>query len=426
MLGRRLFLHPLLLKYLRRENPASFRTKGTTSKPWKEDPIQEKAAEIEADQLQGLTHTPVMCEEIVQFLTGNGVPKFMKNEDFSEVDFRAELAIDREKPRMFLDLTFGNGGHSKALLERLPNARVIAIDRDPVAIARAQQLAASDPRILPVRAKFSTAEKALKAVGVTPGTVDGVLIDSGCSSMQLEDAKRGFSVVRDGPLDMRMDGELAEDLSLTAADVVRYCDETDLAKIIRTYGGERRAKKVARVLIESRYLLLNVRTTLELAEVVASALSKEFRLDALGRKSHLATKTFQALRIFVNDELNELRWGIKTASTFLQPKGRLAILTFHSGEATVAKRMLLGTDIATPVGKALPHWLKDDRPWVPTELLGGRDSPESFLACPWIATKKVILPSDEEIQGNPRARSAGLRLAVRNLQPTVPGEHKTV
>ncbi|XP_074130302.1 12S rRNA N(4)-cytidine methyltransferase METTL15 [Sminthopsis crassicaudata] len=311
-----------------------------------------------------------------------------------------------------LDMTFGSGGHSRAILQKEVDVTLYALDRDPTAYAIAQQLSELYPKqIRALLGQFSQAEAMLIKAGVQPGTVDGVLLDLGCSSMQLDTPERGFSLRKDGPLDMRMDGGRYPDMP-TAADVVNALDQQALALILRTYGEEKSAKKIASAIVQARRIYPITRTQ-QLASIVAGAFPSGAlyaRKDLLQRSTHIATKTFQALRIFVNNELNELYAGLKTAQKFLRPGGRLVTLSFHSLEDRVVKRFLHGVDVAEKPGPRR-------RPKGPPASALGPDDGELFGSPSpkeWeMIHKKVVTPEDSEVLANPRGRSAKLRAAIR-------------
>ncbi|XP_038286660.1 12S rRNA N(4)-cytidine methyltransferase METTL15 isoform X2 [Canis lupus baileyi] len=262
--------------------------------------------------------------------------------------------------------------------------------------------------------QFSQAEALLMKAGVQPGTLDGVLLDPGCSSMQLDAPERGFSLRKDGPLDMRMDGGRYPDMP-TAADVVNALDQQALASILRTYGEEKHAKKIASAIVQARSLYPISRTQ-QLASIVAGAFppSAVFaRKDLLQRSTHIATKTFQAFRIFVNNELNELYTGLKTAQKFLRPGGRLVALSFHSLEDRIVKRFLLGISMTERFNLSARQKVIQA-----LKLGSGRENMEgaSISKAPlmWeLIHKKVLTPDDQEVQENPRARSAKLRAAIK-------------
>ncbi|XP_021933805.1 probable methyltransferase-like protein 15 homolog isoform X2 [Zootermopsis nevadensis] len=220
--------------------------------------------------------------------------------------------------QIFIDMTFGAGGHSQCILESAPDIKLFVLDRDPVSYSIASRLAGKFPgQVEPLLGKFSELPELLRSHGVRHNSIDGILFDLGCSSMQFDVAERGFSVSKDGPLDMRMDGYRFPEQP-TAADVLANANEEDLVKILKVYGEEKQAKKITRAVIEARYTFKKLETTSELGELVASVCVDEERLDKLQRHAHSATKTFQALRIFVNNEINELNYGMILAETYLK------------------------------------------------------------------------------------------------------------
>ncbi len=285
---------------------------------------------------------------------------------------------------VYLDATFGRGGHTRALLARLSaRARVLAIDRDPRAVDAALQGAQriDDPRFSVHHARFSQMAPTLQAVGVL--RLDGVLFDLGVSSPQIDDPSRGFSFRFDAPLDMRMDTSSGE----TAAQFLARADERGLAEVIRDYGEERFAARIAKAVVASRDAGQPVRTTGELAKLVARCVKTREGAQ------HPATRTFQALRIAVNAELDEIASGLRTTLDLLTPGGRLAAISFHSLEDRIVKTFIATesrdvVDRRAPFAPALPHRLRA------------------------IAR---IKPSPAEIQANPRARSAVLRVAERTM-----------
>jgi 16S rRNA (cytosine1402-N4)-methyltransferase len=282
--------------------------------------------------------------------------------------------LDPKPGGRYCDATLGAGGHARAVLERsAPDGRLVGLDRDPAAIAKAGALLqAFGDRVTLVHARFSEARDVLDRLGMTP--VDGFLVDLGVSSPQLDRAERGFSFRVDGPLDMRMDPTAGE----TAADLLRRVDEAELTRIIREQGEERHAARVARAIIEARRAG-PVETTGKLAAIVARALPRH------EHGKNPATRTFQALRITVNDELGELERFLAVAADCLRPGGRLVVIAFHSLEDRIVKRRL-------------------------RELAGrGGGSPAQLR----LLTKHVVVPGDEERARNPRARSARLRAAER-------------
>ncbi|XP_069713569.1 12S rRNA N4-methylcytidine (m4C) methyltransferase [Phaenicophaeus curvirostris] len=359
----------------------------------KEETIQKHETEALLQRTEensfGRLHIPVMVEEVVNCLSP-------------------------QSGQRFLDMTFGAGGHTTALLEKVSDITIYALDRDPTAYKIAQKLSESYPKqIQPLLGQFSQSEALLLASGVEPGTLDGVLLDAGCSSMQFDTPERGFSLQKDGPLDMRMDSDRYPDMP-TAADVVNALDQQALASILRTYGEERHAKKIASAIIQARSIYPITRTQ-QLASIVAGAFPASAlyaRKDLLQRPTHVATKTFQGLRIFVNDELHELLIGLKTAEKFLKPGGRLVALSFHSLEDRIVKRFLHGIDMTEKhnlsarqkIRQALKNSSKEDTQEFPC----GKYNPK------WIfINKKVLTPEAKDIETNPRGRSAKLRAAIK-------------
>ena len=283
-----------------------------------------------------------------------------------------------------VDMTFGAGGYSRAFLEA--GARVVAFDRDPAAAFFAAPLATAHPgRFELVARPFS---QLLDAWGDRPAP-DAVVFDVGVSSMQLDEAGRGFSFMRDGPLDMRMAGE-----GPTAADLVNGEDEAELARILYEYGEERRSRRVAWALVRRRAEAPFART-LDLAEVVERALG-----GRRGAPTHPATRTFQALRIAVNDELGELEAGLLAAERLLGEGGRLVVVTFHSLEDRIAKSFLAERSGRLPGGsRHLPQ--------------APERAPPTFR----LLRTGALAASEAEAAANPRARSAKLRAAVRTSAP---------
>ena len=283
---------------------------------------------------------------------------------------------------LYVDGTFGRGGHSRALLARLsPQGRLVAFDKDPQAVAAAHggPTRIVDARFTIVHASFAAMREQLAALGIR--RVNGVLLDLGVSSPQIDDPSRGFSFRFDAPLDMRMDTTRGE----TAAAFLERADERQIAEIIRDYGEERFAVPIAKALVARRAGGHAVRTTAELSEVVARAVkTREPGQDP-------ATRTFQALRIFVNAELADLEQGLNAAMELLVTGGRLAVISFHSLEDRIVKRFIARESRSEPDRRA-PF-----APPVPTRLKA-------------IAR---IMPGAAEVAANPRARSAVLRVAER-------------
>ena len=290
-------------------------------------------------------------------------------------------ALEPRDGAHYIDGTFGGGGYARAILEAC-DCRVLGIDRDPEAIKRGAKLAALYPgRLTLVHGEFSQLDRLLADSGES-GT-NGVVLDLGVSSFQFDEPERGFSFRADGPLDMRMSLS-----GLSAADVVNTADEKTLADIIARYGEERQARRIARAIVAARPLT----RTAALAELVARALGPA----AARQPIHPATRTFQALRIHVNDELGELSRALEAATRALKPQGRLAVVSFHSLEDRIVKRFLTEHSASAP--RASRHTPQARRASVPLyRLFGARPQ----------------VPGAAEIADNPRARSAKLRTAER-------------
>ena len=306
--------------------------------------------------------------------------------------------VDALSPRdggVYVDGTFGAGGYARAILGRA-DCRVWGIDRDPEAIERGRKLALAYPgRLDIVEGRFGDMDRLLAEHGVE--SVDGVALDIGVSSPQIDEPERGFSFRFDGPLDMRMgrDGP-------TAADVVNTAEADELADIIFHYGEERMARRVARAIVAARQTAPFTRTK-QLADLVRSVVPKG-KGDAIDP----ATRTFQALRIHVNDELGELRRGLAAAESLLKPGGRLAVVSFHSLEDREVKTFLKERSSPPPSpSRHAPSLAADAR------------SPSFRLL-----SRKPIVPTESEAHSNPRARSARLRAAERTAAPAYPAPGK--
>jgi 16S rRNA (cytosine1402-N4)-methyltransferase len=287
---------------------------------------------------------------------------------------------------IYVDGTFGRGGHARAVLERLsPSGRLVAIDRDPAAVASAtaDPALAADERFTIEHAAFSEMASTLRARGIDQ--VSGVLLDLGVSSPQIDDPARGFSFRFDGPLDMRMDTTRGE----SAAEFLARADERHIAEVIRDYGEERFALQVAKALVARRESGRPVRTTGELSDVVARAV----RTREAGQNP--ATRTFQALRIFVNAELEELERALTAALALLAPGGRLVVISFHSLEDRIVKTFIA----------------RESRSEVDRRAPFAAEAPHRLRA---IARVK---PGPAETAANPRARSAVMRVAERTAVP---------
>lgn len=299
--------------------------------------------------------------------------------------------LDALQPRpheTYIDGTFGAGGYTRAILETA-DCRVVAFDRDPTAIAAGAALVeAFAPRLTLLHRPFGEMAEAIQEIGVE--AVDGVVLDIGVSSMQIDQAERGFSFQSDGPLDMRMSCE-----GPSAADVVNGFEEEQIADIIYEYGEERRSRAIARAIVKARAIAPLTRTK-DLADLVLRVFH--------GRKEdgrHPATRTFQGLRIFVNDELGELERALGAAEKILRPGGRLVLVTFHSLEDRIVKRFL-----AERSGK-----MDQGSRYLPQKNI--QVSPPSFR----LVNSRPLTPQKGELDVNPRARSARLRAAIRTDAP---------
>jgi 16S rRNA (cytosine1402-N4)-methyltransferase len=303
-----------------------------------------------------VTHVPVLLEETI-------------------------AALNIREDKTYVDATFGRGGHSQAILARLGvRGRLLAFDQDPEAHAHR---ALEDPRLELIHARFSTMRQALAARAVRQ--VAGVLLDIGVSSPQLENAARGFSFTRDGPLDMRMDTTRGE----TAAQWLNRAEENEIREVIWRYGEERFAKSIAAAVVAARSVE-PFRTTRQLAEVVG----RTVRTREPGQ--HPATRTFQAVRIFINQELEELAVTLPQAVDLLEKGGRLAVVSFHSLEDRIVKTFIRERSTGDKLPKGLP--------------VRAAELPQADLH----PVGKAIKPSEAEVRRNPRSRSAILRVAEKS------------
>lgn len=311
---------------------------------------------------KGAPHMPVMLREVLQTL----------------------------QPRdggIYVDGTFGAGGYTRAILQAA-NCTVYAIDRDPDAMTRAQKMAAEfDGRLVPLQGCFGDVAALLAGVGVAK--IDGFVLDLGVSSPQLDEARRGFSFRSEGPLDMRMSQS-----GQSAADVVNGASEKDLADIIYNYGDEKASRRIARAIVAAR-TAAPITTTKELTDIVHGVLPMHG-----GIKTDTATKTFQALRIFVNDELGELDRALEAALDILDVDGRLVVVSFHSLEDGRVKRFFRDMSGKTQgVSRHMP-------------MMHTASAPAYFT----LEDKNGLAPQDDEVEANPRARSARLRWGVRSAE----------
>lgn len=318
-------------------------------------------------------------------------------ESLVEVDYgkrasKTSANVDTQSARLsgvFVDATFGRGGHAKALLEKLnADARLFVFDKDPEAIVVAQALARTDSRVTVIHEGFGDMVEALAALDVH--VVDGVMLDLGVSSPQIDDAGRGFSFMRDGPLDMRMDTTRGD----TVAQWLALASSEDIQEVISRYGEERFAFQIAKAIAASR-ATRPITTTLELAELVAGAV----RTREKGQ--HPATRTFQALRIYINRELEELENALQAALTLLRTGGRMAVISFHSLEDRAVKQFITAASRPEAAYARLP--LR-----------------ESEMPQPVLLALARVLPSSSEVSENSRSRSAVLRVAERTATAMPP------
>ena len=291
-------------------------------------------------------------------------------------------ALSISKDGVYVDATFGRGGHCRAMLEALSDrGRVIALDRDPQAIAAAEDLRIAETRLQVFQARFAELDTVIAGLGLN-GAIQGVLMDVGVSSPQLDDPERGFSFRHAGPLDMRMDQSQGVD----AAQWLNSADEEVIANIIWRYGEERRSRRIAKAIVAARPL----HTTEALADVVAACVPRGNAKSA----KHPATKTFQAVRIFINDELQELQRGVRGAFDSLAVGGRLAVISFHSLEDRQVKQAFKALSQPPVLPRRLP--VQDAQTVVRGRLVSG-----------------PIRAGQRELDANPRARSATLRVIER-------------
>ena len=283
----------------------------------------------------------------------------------------------------YCDGTFGRGGHTAAILGALgPSGRVVAIDRDPDAIRAGQRRFEGESRLTLVRGSFGPLEERVRAAGVE-GELDGVLLDLGVSSPQLDEARRGFSFMQDGPLDMRMDNEAGQ----SAAQWLAKAGEREIAAVLSELGEERFARRIARAIVAAR-AVEPILGTRQLADIVAAA------VPTREPGKHPATRSFQAIRIHVNRELEQLEQALPQAVRLLAPGGRLCVISFHSLEDRIVKRFIRREEQGDPVYAGLPDVPAHARPRL--ARVGGK-----------------VVAGEAEVAANPRSRSAVLRVAER-------------
>ncbi|ENI4486006.1 16S rRNA (cytosine(1402)-N(4))-methyltransferase RsmH [Vibrio fluvialis] len=290
---------------------------------------------------------------------------------------------------IYIDGTFGRGGHSRTILSQLgPNGHLYSIDRDPQAIAEAQKI--DDPRFTIVHGPFSGIAEYAQRYDLV-GKVDGVLFDLGVSSPQLDDAERGFSFMKDGPLDMRMDPTSG----MPVSDWLAQADLDDITWVIREFGEDKHARRIAKAIVAYREDEENepLARTSQLAKLISDAAPKSFK-----EKKHPATRAFQAFRIYINSELEEIDTALKGAASILAPQGRLSVISFHSLEDRMVKRFMRKESKGPEVPHGIPLTQEQIR------ALGSADLK---------TVGKAIKPSEQEVEMNPRSRSSVLRIAEK-------------
>jgi len=308
--------------------------------------------------LNDYTHTPVLLEEV---LTG----------------------LNLRPNGFYVDCTFGRGGHSRAILNSLNgHGHLLIIDKDLTAIEHANRLFANDPRVTCIHGSYTKLRGTVDTLKML-GMIDGVLLDLGVSSPQLENPDYGFSFARDGRLDMRMNATVG----MSAAEWINTAPRDEIEQVIRVYGEERYAKRITRAIIHSREQE-NILNTLQLANIVSSAVpTKE-------RNKHPATRTFLAIRIYINNELDELRSVLSQIQEVLRPGGRLVVISFHSLEDRIVKQYMRSASKGDDYPPEIPFLAREISPWL-------------------LVINKVIKPNAAEIIRNPRARSAVMRVGEK-------------
>jgi 16S rRNA (cytosine1402-N4)-methyltransferase len=286
---------------------------------------------------------------------------------------------------IYIDATFGRGGHSRAILQQLNEAgRLIAFDQDMEAVEFARQNFADEPRLTIEHCNFNQVASVVEQFDLV-GKIDGVLMDLGVSSPQLDDAERGFSFLRSGPLDMRMDTAQG----ITAAQWLAKVKPADLINVLKRYGEEKFAKRIATAIVETREQR-EITETGDLAEIISNA------IPVKEKHKHPATRSFQAIRIYVNQELRSIEQGLKGAASVLAKGGRLSVISFHSLEDRIVKRFM--RDISS-------------RPKLPA----GLPVMEADIEVPFRLAAKSVVAGEAELKENPRARSARLRVLERRI-----------
>lgn len=302
------------------------------------------------------------------------------------LDQAVDLLVVRPGGR-YIDGTFGRGGHSRLILKRLEgDGRLVGIDKDPEAVRFGEALAAEDGRFVVYHGSFADMDSAADEQGWQPGSLDGILLDLGVSSPQLDDPDRGFSFMSNGPLDMRMDSSRGQ----SAADWLNTADEKEIADVIFRFGEERFSRRIARAVVQQR-VEEPLATTRQFAELVRQAVPKK------EKHKHPATRSFQAVRIFINRELEDLEVGLEKAVDLLAPGGRLVVISFHSLEDRIVKRFMRDLSRGPQLPRGLPVKAEDVEP--PYRLVG-----------------KALKASEPEVQDNIRARSAVMRVLERRAE----------
>lgn len=292
-------------------------------------------------------------------------------------------ALDMDSSGIYVDGTFGRGGHSGEILNRLGEAgRLIAIDKDPDAVSFGQQLFADDQRFEIKQGSFSMLSEFVEAENLV-GKIDGVFLDLGVSSPQLDQAERGFSFMSDGPLDMRMDNSSGQ----TAAEWLAVAEASEIAQVLKTYGDERFAKRIARSIVSNREEQ-PITTTSQLSEIVSAA------IPSWEKGKHPATRSFQAIRIHINGELDDLKSCLSQAVDVLAPGGRLVVISFHSLEDRITKRFIREGEKGDYFPPGLPITADQLNPKLKR-------------------VRKPIFPTEQEVDENPRSRSAVLRVTEK-------------
>lgn len=295
-------------------------------------------------------------------------------------------ALQIQPQGIYIDATFGRGGHAEAILAKLgPEGRLIVIDKDPAALAVAEAIAKRDTRLQFVAGSFAELETIAAELGVS-GQVNGILFDLGVSSPQLDDASRGFSFKNDGPLDMRMDPNQGE----SAADWLAKASERDIANVLFRYGEEKLSRRIARKICEERQQH-PLETTQQLATLIASCYPKR---KGPPERIHPATRSFQGIRIFINNELDDVQKGLQGSVAIMAPQARLVVISFHSLEDRIVKRFIRDEERGPQLPRDIPVTAAMQRSRL--KRVG-----------------KLLLPGEDEINHNPRSRSAKCRVAER-------------